>query len=105
MRGLLRAFGRAEPGETLELSIGERRYVYLDHLCAGSEQHRLLGVELSDGERASLHGGATVDLVMNCGACLWERRIALRLASGSAPCAALPLTSALGERAGDPAGP
>ena len=79
MRGLFRGFGSAEPGETLELSIEEARYVYVDHFCAGSEQHRLLGVVLSDEERASLRGGVTVGLVMNCDACLWERRIVFRL--------------------------
>jgi hypothetical protein len=64
MKGLLRGFGRREPGETLELSIEGDRYVYLDHLCAGSEQHRLLGVELSEEERASLRVGAPVGLVL-----------------------------------------
>jgi hypothetical protein len=79
MKGLLRGFGRREPGETLELSIEDDRYVYLDHLCAGSEQHRLLGVELSEEERASLRVGAPVGLVLSCDACLWERRVVFRL--------------------------
>lgn len=79
MRSLLRGFGRSEPGETLELSVPDGPYVYLDHFCAGSEQHRLLGVALSDEERASLRADVVVDVVLRCDACLWERRIVFRL--------------------------
>ena len=83
MRGLLRGFCRAEPGETLELSIEDRRYVYLDHFCAGSEQHRLLGIGLSDaGHTAALyarlpHGWRTTPAGLPTDVYMWQQVLSL----------------------------
>src|SRR5437773_12344787 len=52
--------------------------VRLDHFCAGAGMHRLLGIELSDTERALLLAGGTVAVVVACDRCIWERRLVLR---------------------------
>jgi hypothetical protein len=44
----------------LELAVADTGVVRLDHSCAGAGMHRLLGIELSDAERALLVAGKTV---------------------------------------------
>src|SRR5207248_4914691 len=56
--------------------------VRLDHSCAEAGTHRLLGVELTNAERALLLAGKTVMVVVACDRCIWERRLVLREAGG-----------------------
>ena len=63
----------------LELEVVGSRLVHLDHVCAAADVHRLLGVELTDGERAQLRAGEIVAVVVACDRCIWERRLLLRL--------------------------
>ena len=63
----------------LELEVIGSRFVYLDHVCAAADVHRLLGVELTDGERELLRAGEIVAVVVACDRCIWERRLLLRL--------------------------
>jgi hypothetical protein len=56
----------------------EARVVRLDHSCAGAGIHRLLGIELTDTERALLVAGETVAVVVACDRCIWERRLVFR---------------------------
>ena len=66
----------------LELAVtAEARVVRLDHSCAGAGMHRLLGIELTDAERALLLAGETVAVVVACDRCIWERRLVLRKAT------------------------
>ena len=63
----------------LELAVtAEARLVRLDHSCPGAGIHRLLGIELTDTERALLLAGETVAVVVACDRCIWERRLVLR---------------------------
>jgi hypothetical protein len=62
----------------LELAVADTGVVRLDHSCAGAGMHRLLGIELSDAERALLVAGKTVAVVISCDRCIWERRLVLR---------------------------
>ena len=62
----------------LELAVAGDGAVMLDHSCAGAGMHRLLGIELSDAERALLLAGKTVVVVVACDRCIWERRLVLR---------------------------
>jgi hypothetical protein len=62
----------------LELAVPGDGAVRLDHSCAGAGMHRLLGIELSDTERARLLTGETVAVVVACDRCIWERRLVLR---------------------------
>jgi hypothetical protein len=63
----------------LELAVtAEARVVRLDHSCAGAGIHRLLGIELTDTERALLVAGETVAVVVACDRCIWERRLVFR---------------------------
>jgi hypothetical protein len=79
MRRLFRSFGPVEPGEELELEVGDDPCAYLDHFCAGSERHRLLGVAFHEEERAALRSGSEVAIVLACDECIWERRAVFRL--------------------------
>jgi hypothetical protein len=65
----------------LELPVADDGSVRLDHLCAGAEMHRLLGVQLSDAEQAVLRADKEVRVVVACDRCLWERRLVLRRAA------------------------
>ena len=62
----------------LELAVAGEGVVRLDHSCAEAGIHRLLGVELTDAERALLLAGKTVVVVVACDRCIWERRLVLR---------------------------
>src|SRR3954454_24674750 len=62
----------------LEVAVAGDGGVRLDHSCAGAGMHRLLGIELSDAERARLLAGETVTVVIACDRCIWERRLVLR---------------------------
>jgi hypothetical protein len=62
----------------LELGVTDDGLVRLDHYCAGAGMHRLLGVEVTDTERALLRAGETVTVVAACDRCIWERRLVLR---------------------------
>ena len=62
----------------LELAVAGTGAVRLDHYCAGAGMHRLLGLELSDAERALLLAGEDVAVVVACDRCIWERRLVLR---------------------------
>ena len=64
----------------LELAVAGDGAVRLDHSCAEAGMHRLLGIELSDAERARLMAGETVMVVVACDRCIWERRLVLRRA-------------------------
>ena len=66
----------------LELAVAGEGAVRLDHSCAEAGIHRLLGVELTDAERALLLAGKTVVVVVACDRCIWERRLVLREAGG-----------------------
>ena len=66
----------------LELAVAGDGAVMLDHSCAEAGIHRLLGVELTDAERALLLAGKTVMVVVACDRCIWERRLVLREAGG-----------------------
>ena len=63
----------------LELEVVDSRFVHLDHFCAAADAHRLLGVELTDGEGELLRAGEMVAVVAACDRCIWERRLLLRL--------------------------
>jgi hypothetical protein len=63
----------------LELTVRDEPQALLDHYCAGSGEHRLLGVAFSGEERALLRAGEVVPLVMRCDRCIWERRVLFRL--------------------------
>ena len=62
----------------LELAVAPDGTVRLDHSCAEAGTHRLLGVELTNAERAQLLAGKTVMVVVACDRCIWERRLVLR---------------------------
>jgi len=62
----------------LELVVAGDGAVRLDHSCPGAGMHRLLGIELSNAERALLRTGETVAVVVACDRCIWERRLVLR---------------------------
>ena len=62
----------------VELAVAGDGAVRLDHSCAGAGMHRLLGIELSEPERALLRAGKTVAVVVACDRCIWERRLVLR---------------------------
>jgi hypothetical protein len=63
----------------LELAVtAEARVVRLDHSCVGAGMHRLLGIELSNAERGLLLAGETVEVVVACDRCIWERWLVLR---------------------------
>jgi hypothetical protein len=62
----------------LELAVRRDGALRLDHSCAGAGIHRLLGLELSEAERARLLAGETVVVVVACDRCIWERRLVLR---------------------------
>jgi hypothetical protein len=63
----------------LELAVADAPQAVLDHVCAASGDHRLLGVAFTDEERALLRAGATVPVAMRCDRCIWERRVLFRL--------------------------
>lgn len=63
----------------LELEVPDLEVIHLDHLCPSSDVRRLLGIRLTDGERATLHNGQPVAVPASCDRCLWERRLVLRL--------------------------
>jgi hypothetical protein len=65
----------------LELSVAGDRPVRLDHYCPGAGRHRLLGLELTDADRARLREGGEVALVAACDSCIWERWVVLRAAA------------------------
>jgi hypothetical protein len=52
--------------------------IVLDHLCADSGNHRLLGVELTAEELARVLAKHEVTLPVSCDRCLWERRLVVR---------------------------
>jgi hypothetical protein len=56
----------------------ENPTITLDHLCADSGVHRLLGLELTEAELARLLAGARVAIPVGCDRCLWERRLIAR---------------------------
>jgi hypothetical protein len=62
----------------LELAVPRDGALRLDHSYAGAGIHRLLGLELSEAERARLLAGETVVVVVACDRCIWERRLVLR---------------------------
>jgi hypothetical protein len=64
----------------LELAVPDAPQAVLDHLCAASGEHRLLGVTFSEDERELLRVGATVPVAMRCDRCIWQRRVLFRLA-------------------------
>lgn len=64
----------------LDVEVAGSRLVHLDHVCAAAGVHRLLGIELTDGERALLRDGEIVAVAVACDRCIWERRLLLRLA-------------------------
>ncbi len=63
----------------LELEVQDVEVIQLDHLCPSSDVRRLLGVRLTDAERAILRDGQPVAVPASCDRCLWERRLVLRL--------------------------
>lgn len=63
----------------LELEVPDLEVIHLDHLCPSSAVRRLLGIRLTDGERATLRNGQPVAVPASCDRCLWERRLVLRL--------------------------
>jgi hypothetical protein len=63
----------------LELRVPDEPQALLDHFCAGSGEHRLLGVAFTEEERALLRAGEVVALVLRCDRCIWERRVLFRL--------------------------
>jgi hypothetical protein len=73
---------RSSPKEllTLEVEVHDEPFAYVDHTCAGADGHRLLGIALSERERALLRGGRPVSVLVACDRCLWERRLLLLLA-------------------------
>lgn len=63
----------------LELEVPDIEVIHLDHLCTSSDVRRLLGIRLTDAERAALRNGQLAAVPASCDRCLWERRLVLRL--------------------------
>lgn len=63
----------------LELEVPDVEVIHLDHLCPSSDVRRLLGIRLTDAERAILRDGQPVAMPASCDRCLWERLLVLRL--------------------------
>lgn len=79
---MIRLRGRAQSAPRpldLELEVGDEGSVRLDHYCPGAGLHRLLGIALTEAERARLRGGGRVDVAVSCDRCIWQRRLILRL--------------------------
>lgn len=70
----------AQASLELEVAVRDEPQAVLDHLCAASGEHRLLGVAFAERERALLRAGAPVAIPMRCDRCIWARRVVFRLA-------------------------
>jgi hypothetical protein len=82
MRLFFRSSHRPSPHD-LELELHDTEVIHLDHFCPSSDMRRLLGIRLTDVERAALVDGQLVAVPASCDRCLWERRLLLRLAQWS----------------------
>jgi hypothetical protein len=71
--------GHRRSPHDLELEVSDVEVIHLDHRCPSSDVRRLLGIRLTDAERAVLRTGQVVAVPASCDRCLWERRLALRL--------------------------
>lgn len=63
----------------LDLEVSDTEVIHLDHRCPSSDVPRLLGIRLTDAERAVLRNGQLVAVPASCDRCLWERRLVIRL--------------------------
>ena len=72
-------FNRRPSPYDLELGVPDIEVIHLGHLCLSLDVRRLLGVRLTDAERATLRNGQLVTVPASCDRCLWERRLVLRL--------------------------